>query len=126
MTTLQFASRQVPDVEGQTSQDGDDEFDFSEDESLPSMREKDRVINSIRGSDSVTQGSIQEEIREKRSSGSSGERPARPSRPTLCESVHQVPAGDALEHTDPSSPLSIYASDPESFHTAMGPISDAV
>ena len=126
MTTLQFASRQVPDAEGQTSQDGDDELGFSEDESLPSMREKGRVINSGRGSDSVTQGSIQEEIREKRSSGSSGGRPSGPSRATLCESVSQVTAGDASEHRDPSSPVSIYASDPESFHTAMGPISEAV
>ncbi|TBU23795.1 hypothetical protein BD311DRAFT_63384 [Dichomitus squalens] len=119
MTTLQFASRNAPNAGGQTSQDADDEFGFSEDESMPSMK----MESSTRGSDSITQGSMGEEVQEKRLSASSTGQPTGRSRTTLREFVTAV---DVQERTDPPTPVSVYASDLESFHTAADAIYDAV
>ncbi|TBU42150.1 hypothetical protein BD309DRAFT_991879 [Dichomitus squalens] len=119
MTTLRFASRNAPNAGGQTSQDADDEFGFSEDESMPSMK----MESSTRGSDSITQGSMGEEVQEKRLSASSTGRPTVRTRTTLRESVTAV---NVQERTDPPTPVSVYASDPESFHTAADAMYDAV
>lgn len=126
MTSLQFASRQVPNAEIQMSRDGNDEFEFIEDKSGPSVREKGAVVHSAQASDLATHNSFQEEIREKTSSGSNGGRSTGPSQTTLCESVHRFTAGEPAERVDTRSPESIYSSYPELFDTTADPIPDAV
>ena len=66
VTTLQFASRQVPNAETQTSQDGNDSVEFIENEPMSSAREKGAVVHSAQASDSAMQTSLQEENQEKK------------------------------------------------------------